>query len=355
MKLFCRREIDEESCSEWALKAFDAFERILVDRERQFPCTFGISGFKANQLRFCFVDADPASRFGIEHAAAALQSYLPMARAAGSNTSLVLFFNETADLGVDVCREIFWALLNGMRQLDSRPWPESIPVETEADRWEFSFAGEPVFVVCNTPSHKQRLSRFGSAFTLTFQPRWVFEGIVGPLAPNGLAVKNQIRSRLSRYDSVPVSRHLGEFGALGNREWKQYFLSDGVEETGSSCPMTARPRVANPWVVGTGASDLQGVVSQLLPPTGSVEVQVDTPHRIHPVHSHDSDETLHIISGSIIFKVGEETFDCGPGDRLMLPAHISHASEAGPAGCIYVIASRLVDYETKRSPFLEAL
>lgn len=77
------------------------------------------------------------------------------------------------------------------------------------------------------------------------------------------------------------------------------------------------PCVENPWVVGAGASDLQGVVSQRLPPTGSVEVQVDTPHRIHPVHS--------------------------------------HASEAGPAGCIYVIASRLVDYETKRSLFLEAL
>jgi quercetin dioxygenase-like cupin family protein len=95
--------------------------------------------------------------------------------------------------------------------------------------------------------------------------------------------------------------------------------------------------------VRSGCSDLGKVVAELLPETGSVEVQRDTPGREHALHTHPTDETLHIVAGSITFEVAGERSECGPGDRLLLPAETPHASMAGPEGCLYVIALRMVD------------
>ncbi len=88
---------------------------------------------------------------------------------------------------------------------------------------------------------------------------------------------------------------------------------------------------------------LEEGVFELLPPTGSVEVQRDTPFREHLTHTHPTDETLLILSGSISFTVGEDTRHCGPGDRLLLPEGTPHGSLAGPEGCVYVIAMEMRD------------
>ena len=92
----------------------------------------------------------------------------------------------------------------------------------------------------------------------------------------------------------------------------------------------------------SGSSHLEDVVAELLPEAGSVEVQRDTPGREHALHTHPTDETLHILAGSIAFEVEGRRSECGPGDRLLLPAQTPHASEAGPDGCLYVIALRMV-------------
>lgn len=83
---------------------------------------------------------------------------------------------------------------------------------------------------------------------------------------------------------------------------------------------------------------MEQAVMELLPPTGSVEVQRDTPGREHKTHTHPTDETLLIIEGKITFTVGDRNEECGPGDRLLLPKGTLHSSVAGPEGCIYIIA-----------------
>jgi FPC/CPF motif-containing protein YcgG len=91
--------------------------------------------------------------------------------------------------------------------------------------WEFSFAGEPIFVVCSTPAHVTRQSRRSSAFTLTFQPRWVFEKILGTEKAAEAAFA-EVRKRLIPYDSTPPSPLLGRYGRRDGREYQQYFLYD---------------------------------------------------------------------------------------------------------------------------------
>jgi mannose-6-phosphate isomerase-like protein (cupin superfamily) len=85
---------------------------------------------------------------------------------------------------------------------------------------------------------------------------------------------------------------------------------------------------------------LEAAVYELLPTTGSIEVQRDTPHRRHDWHSHPTDETLLVIDGDMIFETNSGARYCRPGDRILLPQGLRHASTAGPDGCVYLIALR---------------
>jgi FPC/CPF motif-containing protein YcgG len=79
-----------------------------------------------------------------------------------------------------------------------------------------------------------RQSRRSSAFMLTFQPRWVFEKILGTEKAANAAFA-EVRKRLIPYDSASPSPHLGRYGAADGREYQQYFLHDD-NESGGGCP-----------------------------------------------------------------------------------------------------------------------
>ncbi len=85
---------------------------------------------------------------------------------------------------------------------------------------------------------------------------------------------------------------------------------------------------------------LETAVYSLLPETGSVEIQRDTPGRHHATHTHPTDEILLIVSGNITFHLGHEDHVCTSGDQLYLSTPTKHASTAGEKGCLYVIAIR---------------
>lgn len=85
---------------------------------------------------------------------------------------------------------------------------------------------------------------------------------------------------------------------------------------------------------------LEAAIYSLLPETGSVEVQRDTPERHHARHTHPTDEILLIVSGSMTFHLDQVDYTCTSGDRLHLPVNTEHASTAGEEGCLYVIATK---------------
>jgi FPC/CPF motif-containing protein YcgG len=342
MRLYCRTEIEHMPPTNWERAAYDDFKSIVTNKEKLFPCTLGVAGFSANQLRFGFIPENIDISKSSRRLAAILQSFLPNARAFAKNTSLVVFFEEARDLGTSIYENIFWEMLNQASALDSTAWPANIPLPTNNPLWEFSFAGEPIFVVCNTPSHKLRKSRYSKNFVITFQPRWVFEGVIGAGAPNSDRIKSEIRRRLNDFDQLPASPDLGSYGDVKNHEWKQYFLKDDNQPRAGQCPFRKNKILDKPRVLHTGVKDLGAVVSEFLPPTGSVEIQYDSPFREHKRHIHPVDETLHIIEGEITFEYEEISFNCKSGDRLLLPSNTPHQSTAGESGCLYAIATRLV-------------
>lgn len=91
-------------------------------------------------------------------------------------------------------------------------------------------------------------------------------------------------------------------------------------------------------IPATPLSDAAGIIRQILPHQGSIEVQHDQPGKEHSWHTHPTDETLVILEGSVRFyhEAGERI--CRPGDVIHLPAHLRHGSVALDDGCVYLIA-----------------
>jgi quercetin dioxygenase-like cupin family protein len=67
---------------------------------------------------------------------------------------------------------------------------------------------------------------------------------------------------------------------------------------------------------------------------------VDEPGKLYSAHTHEHDESIWIIRGSMQFRVGDKMFDLRPGDRLLLPRGSQHEAKAGPDGCEYLVGQK---------------
>ncbi len=67
---------------------------------------------------------------------------------------------------------------------------------------------------------------------------------------------------------------------------------------------------------------------------------VDEPGKKYDSHTHEHDESIWIVRGSMEFDVGSQRYQLGPGDRLILPRGHKHAAVAGPEGCEYLIGQK---------------
>lgn len=212
----------------WENIIFQEFEATLTSKSRLFPCIFGVAGFQADQLRFGFSD-----QMNISDIAPMLADFVKNCRDFGQNTSLVVFSRHAPVQTIENYEAKFWKMLQDLSRVDKQPWPAEIPETLDTSRWEFCFAGEPIFVVCNTPAHIMRQSRRSSSFMVTFQPRWVFEEILGTTLKAKRST-SKVRSRLMQFDLLAPSPHLGSYGDPTNREYAQYFLHDENDQT--KCP-----------------------------------------------------------------------------------------------------------------------
>jgi uncharacterized protein len=221
----------------WEQIAVRNFQRRMLDNEEPFPCIFGVAALREATLRYAFVSRN---RDRVSQLAAALRDFVHLAPSLGRRTSLVTFFeNGPTRQTLREYRTEFWALLQQAHDLDVEPWPPGIALDPEHENWEFSFAGMPMFVVVNTPAHRDRVSRHFDCLMVTFQPRFVFADLAAD-SRQGRNARTIIRKRLASYDRVPASPLLGSFGAPGNREWLQYFLDDdntGTTPESARCPL----------------------------------------------------------------------------------------------------------------------
>ena len=74
---------------------------------------------------------------------------------------------------------------------------------------------------------------------MTFQPRWVFNKILGTRKSAERAFA-KVRTRLAPYDLIPAAPSLGHYGDPSNREYAQYFIGETNEKP--KCPFAKMPK-----------------------------------------------------------------------------------------------------------------
>jgi uncharacterized protein len=72
--------------SSWQSVMFSEFEAQMSSESRPFPCVFGVTGHRQDQLRYLFLDPYDPEILGDQ-----LGHYVSQARSFGPNTSLVVF------------------------------------------------------------------------------------------------------------------------------------------------------------------------------------------------------------------------------------------------------------------------
>ena len=219
----------------WERDAAEKFTKLMLDEERPFPCIYGVDAFKTESLRYTFIPQEDGAEADL---AAALGEFVRIAPSLGRRASLVAFFDKTSERQtLEEYRDLFWNTLQKVHSLDEEPWPAEVPTDTDNEWWEFCFAGMKLFVVGNTPAYENRASRHFEYFSITFQPRFVFDDVTDK-TPHGRNGRRIIRERLHSFDKIPPTPALGDFGTPGIREWRQYFLEDNNDPLSADekCP-----------------------------------------------------------------------------------------------------------------------
>lgn len=221
----------------WEAEIFAEFFARMTAKDQDFPCIFGVEAVVRGSLRYGFVSDQEDGQ--VAQLARILRDFTEICHDLGKRTSLVCFFESWHAEKTHVAYwERFWQLLREVSEVDERSWPEDISRILDDSKFEFTFNGQPMFVVVNTDLHENRLSRRLSRVAITFQPRFVFDDIAEG-TPRGDAARALIRGRLATYDTVPITENLGSFGDEANREWNQYYLDDGnPSDIPAKCPFT---------------------------------------------------------------------------------------------------------------------
>ncbi|UOY94452.1 YqcI/YcgG family protein [Ectobacillus sp. JY-23] len=215
----------------WLSDEFMTFVNVVSDPT--FPCYFGMTGLKKNELRYSFITHDDWSTLPVTMLAfLELMKERPLVR-----RGLFVFVEpEKEEKTLEYYRNYFWNILQYLHEADEHPWPAHIPKNPEHYLWEFSFGGEPIFAFGNTSAYKQRKTRdLGNCLVIGFQPRMIFEGLEGNM-PKGAYSRQMVRERVEKWDGLPKHPNISHYGDPEHREWKQYFIGDDIKPIMGQCP-----------------------------------------------------------------------------------------------------------------------
>lgn len=81
-----------------------------------------------------------------------------------------------------------------------------------------------------------------------------------------------------------------------------------------------------PGLIGRALTGAEGTLAQI-----EIDPDVDVPE-----HSHVNEQIGILLSGSMTFRIGDESRDLTPGGTWIIPAHVPHSVTAGTSGATLV-------------------
>jgi FPC/CPF motif-containing protein YcgG len=220
---------------DWVRAAYHSYRKEISDPA--FPCYFGTKAEQQGHMRYLYADDDQR-----DNLPAAVADFVRFSRDNPRRRHVLIVFlrGPGSDTPFTTDEERFWQFLAELHESDPEPWPADVPSDPDDPRWEFCFAGDPMFAFPSIPSYQRRRSRrIGDGFAVCFQPRRVFFG-VGRDDPGGIRIRHEIYDRVRRWDSIPPHPALEPlaYGDTEMREWRQYVLPDGNVPLLDRCPLT---------------------------------------------------------------------------------------------------------------------
>lgn len=67
----------------------------------------------------------------------------------------------------------------------------------------------------------------------------------------------------------------------------------------------------------------------------------DPPGHAYPSHRHPETKLLAFLRGTMTVRVGEASFRCTPGDKVVIPGNVEHSAVVGPEGCVFFWSEKL--------------
>jgi quercetin dioxygenase-like cupin family protein len=64
-------------------------------------------------------------------------------------------------------------------------------------------------------------------------------------------------------------------------------------------------------------------------------VELD-PGAVAQEHHHEHEQLGLVIHGAVIFRIGDETRELGPGEMYTIPSNVPHEATAGSDGCVLI-------------------
>ena len=128
---YCRRgEVRANfAVSSWQSVLFSEFEAQMCSEARPFPCIFGVTGYRQDQLRYLFLDP-----FDIEVLGQQLALFVSECRSHGPNTSLIVFTRPGPVQAIDAYYRRLWLTLDQLACIDKSAWPDRIPQQLAAPK-----------------------------------------------------------------------------------------------------------------------------------------------------------------------------------------------------------------------------
>ncbi|MDZ3952297.1 YqcI/YcgG family protein [Bacillus thuringiensis] len=232
------KEMKNGTLDDWKVKIHENFYENIIDPYKKFPCYFAVNSEKNGWSRYLFVNSayDENELLKMKDG---VYEYIKSYKKIAKRTTLVIFFKPTMKkmLAEDYKKQ-FWHVLNYLLLNDPEPWNSKIPRDPNNIKWEFCFAGEPIFVVCRAPFYSDRKSRYTEqSLEITLQPRGTLDDITGD-TKQGKKIRELIRGKLLEYDDIAIHPDIGDYGENEKYEWKQYILPETNEESVTKCPLT---------------------------------------------------------------------------------------------------------------------
>jgi quercetin dioxygenase-like cupin family protein len=60
------------------------------------------------------------------------------------------------------------------------------------------------------------------------------------------------------------------------------------------------------------------------------------PNSVVPEHSHENEQLGMCLSGSLLFRVADESRELGPGETWTIPGNVPHEVQVGPEGAVVI-------------------